>query len=110
MSANLTIPTSKIGKRKKGNWTAEETQALLTYLEVDENYKAFKLNATSVMEKLAQSVFQGTRTGRALEGRWKAMKEKYDKAKIRINSTGEGEKSVEQWTSMRRCKFFFLNC
>jgi len=60
------------------------------------------------MEKLAQSIFQGTRSGRALEGRWKAMKEKYDKAKVRINSTGEGEKSEEQWASMRRSKFFFL--
>jgi hypothetical protein len=95
------------GIKKKGKWARKEREALLGWLSEGENYRRVKTKGKSVWKDLAQhnGLFQGTRSWNGIKSQWEDLKKKYDAASERVNSTGEGDKSESQWTSMENGKF-----
>jgi len=52
-----------------------------------------------------KGLFYGTRSLSAIKGQREDWKKRYEAAKRRVESTGEGQKEEEQWSSMesRKC-------
>jgi len=105
----LNIPPDKVGSKRKGKWSKEEREALLGWLSDDRNYARVKTKGKRVWLDLAQDngLFCGTRTWSAIKGQWEDWKKKYDIAKRRVESTGEGQKDEEQWASMELGRRYF---
>ena len=57
-----------------------------------------------------KGLFCGTRSWSAIKGQWKDWKKKYEAATRRIESTGEGLKEEEQWSSVecRKCSNYSI--
>ena len=108
----LNIPQDKIGVLRKGKWSKEEREALLGRLSDAGNYTRVKTKGKRVWVDLAQDkgLFCGTRSWSAIKGQWEDWKKKYEAAKRRIESTGEGLKEEEQWSSMesRKCSNYSI--
>ncbi|KAL7267885.1 hypothetical protein RUND412_009513 [Rhizina undulata] len=98
----LKIAEEDIDKPKVGRWTMEETEALVAHLQDRRNYSRLKSNMKRELGKLAKEIFHGTKTVKAIEGRWKTLRDAHQTASKRINSTTEGEIDEAQWLSIRQ--------
>jgi hypothetical protein len=54
---------------------------------------------------LDTGLFRGTLSEKALKAQWDDLKQRYEEARMRVESTGEGAKSEEQWVSMENSEF-----
>ena len=96
-----------MGVKRKCKWTKEERQALLGYLSERDNYQRLKKAAKKVWNELSldTGLFRGTRSAKALKAQWDDLKKRHEEARMRVESTGEGAKSDEQWISMENSEF-----
>jgi len=105
----LNIPQDNIGIPRKGKWSKEEREALLGWLSDGGNYTRVKTKGKQVWVDLAhkKGLFCGTRSWSAIKGQWEDWKKKYEVAKRRVESTGEGLKEEEQWSSMESRRYYY---
>jgi hypothetical protein len=94
---------SQRNKRKTARWSTNEKHLILNYFADDfERYNKFKTHPNDTAERISRRIFEGTRSASAIKSQWEDMKEKYTKAKERLQSTGEGQREDEdKWRSIR---------
>lgn len=98
-------PTGAAGgvKVKGGQWTMQEREMLLDWLANNlTNIADLKTHFRSTCTKISVEVFAGARTADGIKGQWEGMKRKYQRAKERLQSTGEGQREDEEkWASIK---------
>lgn len=108
------IMTTTRSTIRSGNWTDSERDMLLAWLGKDAaNHRSYKINMRRTLEKISQEVFGKQRTVDSIRTQWDSMKKKYQNARDRLNSTGEGQQNdTEKWSNIKLawlnklCPFF----